>query len=193
MSKLIDLPKEHYITVGFSRPKKPTVISRTIMAVEKTPDYSHTYIKTRANSLERTLVYHASEHNLHFMNFDDFGARNEVFEEFTFWITPEIKKKVLQFCIDKSGRKYGKLEFVGMGWVRLVRAWFGVRVKNPFRDGDFTMVCSELAGHVLKLLGEEFDTKILEVEGPRWVYNRCLDMHQRKVWKCERHVRDVAI
>lgn len=159
---------DYQVIIGFSTRIKPSLISRLIQFVERTP-YSHVYMRVSANSLDRELVYHASEDNLHFMNFDEFKNINNIIEEYIIPISAEEKKKVLQYCIDRAGRHYGKREFVGIGAVRLVKWLTGRQIKNPLRNEEKTMVCSELVGRILIILGSSLDPRLLEIEGPKFI------------------------
>lgn len=170
----------NYIVIGFSTRKKPSLISRLIQFVERTP-YSHVYSMIEAKNIDRQLVYHASEDNLHFMNYDEFKKINSVFEEHYIYCSEEERIKILQYCVDKSGRHYGKMEFVGIGYVRLVRFLTGKQVSNPLRNKEKTMVCSELVGRILMILGSDIEEKLLEIEGPKYIRNKIKELSEKRL------------
>jgi hypothetical protein len=165
---------EDQLIVGFSRPKKGTVISAAIEWVEGT-DFDHTYIRVYSASLDRWLVYHASRTNLHFSNWTDIQKKNVIVEEYPIPVTPEQKVRILQHCIDVVDRPYGFLQLIGMGWVRVCQK-AGWRVKNPWRDGERTQVCSELVGHVLQLIGSDIRDEQLEYEGPGFIRGKVIEL-----------------
>lgn len=159
------------IVIGFSTSSnRNSLVSAAIRAVERTP-YSHVYMRFWSDSIERWLVYHASHTNIHFNNIETFHEQNVVLDEYEVRATTEQRKDVLQLCVDRVGWPYGTMQLVGMGYVRLTHAWTGLKVPNPFSDGERTQVCSELAGHVLYKLGAPIDLGLLEYEGPRYIHD----------------------
>jgi hypothetical protein len=52
------------------------------------------------------------------------------------------------------GRPYSLKQLFGMAWILLLRN-FGVKAKNPFRDGDHSFICFELVARILDLPGAE--------------------------------------
>ncbi len=159
------------IVIGFSTSsKKNSIISAIIRLVERTP-YSHVYVKFYSPTLDRWLVYHASHTNVHFNNIETFAKENIILEEYALATSECKKNEALRMCVDRVGRPYGYLQIFGMGIVRLIKAWFNVRLKNPFADGERTQVCSELVGHVISKLGYDINISELEFEGPRYIRN----------------------
>lgn len=166
------------IFIGFSTARDPNPIAWVIRKVEGTP-YSHVYLEIKSESLARSLIYHASHTTLHFTGLQRFAQTNKIIEEFELLVTDEQQQQILQYCIDHADTPYGAMELLGIGWVRLCRK-FGKKVRNPFRDGQRTQVCSELIGNVLRILGEKIDPAMLETEGPRWIYDRVVDFVNRQ-------------
>lgn len=161
--------------IGFSRPTEDTLISRAIRLVERTP-YSHVYVRFYSENLDRHLCFHANIDNVHFLRYSKFLKKNTVIEEFEIELNPEQKKKAMQFCIDRAAIRYGTTQLIGMGIIRLVRAWFGIKIKNPFADKERRQVCSELVGYLLSHLGYPIDTTALETEGPAFIYKFCQEI-----------------
>jgi hypothetical protein len=156
------------VTIGFSKPKKARILSLIIRVLEGTK-YSHVFVKLQAETLQRTLIYQAQGLSVHFVNKETFYGKNQTVESYVLPITKEEKVKILQFCIDHVGKPYGLVQIVGMGRYRLVKNWFNKKVRNPLKDKDKTFVCSEIVGHILKILDDSVDEKMFEVEGPRWI------------------------
>jgi hypothetical protein len=166
------------IIIGFSTSKyKWNPIAAAIRLAEGAP-FSHTYVKFWSPSIQRWLIYHASRTRLNFMNLEFFQKESKIVEEHEIPVTPEQKVKVIQYCVDTVWKSYGTRQLLGMAWVRLWRR-LGVAAKNPFRDNQRTQVCSELVGHVLRIIGEDIDPRVLEVEGPRWIHGKVLERLQR--------------
>jgi hypothetical protein len=71
------------------------------------------------------------------------------------------------------------MQLVGMGIIRLAKAWFGIKIKNPFADKERRQVCSELVGYLLAHLGYSIDTAALETEGPAFIYKFCQEITKK--------------
>lgn len=154
-----------YIIIGFSRPRKFKLFSWIIRKVEHS-EYSHVYIKTYSNTLERWLIYQASGTAVNFIGQERFYNHNEPIVEYLFQTTDKTKHEFLQLAVDTVGTPYGVKQLVGIGLVRLGKL-FGLRCKNPFRDGKATYVCSELAAELLEtLLGVDIEQD-LDCIGPK--------------------------
>jgi hypothetical protein len=166
------------IVIGFSTAKnKNSIIAGAIRTAERTP-YSHVYLKFYSASIGRWLVYHASHTNIHFNNLETFETQNHVIEEYVLECSPEDRTKALQLCVDMVGVPYGAWQLVGMAYVRLMRLWFGKKVKNFLADGKRTQVCSEIAGRVIAILKGPIEVPLLEYEGPRYIHDVVLKMVQ---------------
>lgn len=159
-----------YITIGFSTTKTWRPIAAIIRKVENRP-YSHVYLKFRSESLDRDLIYHASQDDINFMNMQMFLEKNVVIKEFVIPVTPEEKRAIMQYSIDRLGIPYGMIQLIGMGLVRITKMWFGIKIRNPWRDGEKTQVCLELVGRALKFLGVRADESLLEEGSLRGIYD----------------------
>ena len=150
-----------YVTFGFSTTRKHHLLSSLIRKVEKTP-FSHVYLKFHSDSLDRDLIYQASHFDINFMNTKLFDEKNVVIEEFDIPCTADERRAMVQYAVDKVGDPYAAMQLVGIGLVRLVRAWFGLKIHNPFSDGEKRQICMELGGRCLRFLGVEVDETLLE-------------------------------
>lgn len=138
------------IIIGFSKPKKDNIVSKLIRAADGVA-FSHTYMAIYSNSTSRWLYYHASGTQVHFLGEEMFHHKNDVVDSFIVTISDADRIKIMQHAIDTIGMPYGIKQLIGMGIVRAC-GFLGVSVRNPFRDGRQTYVCSELMGEVLKML-----------------------------------------
>jgi len=162
------------IIIGFSTHKKWAPFPEIIKAIEKT-NYSHVYCKLYIAEADRWVIYHATGRGLNFMNLDTFSEVNETISEFSINITPEQQVAIHQYCIDRAGWDYGKLEIFGMAYCRIARAWFDLDVNNPLGDSK-TMVCSELVGNILSIIESPIPNNLLESQGPRFIHERLEDL-----------------
>lgn len=148
------------IIVGFSRHKGFAPLSWGIQAIERTP-YSHAYIKIVTESLNRTLIYQANNSGVWFIGEPAFLENNIAVEEYEFDISDSEKVKLLQFCIDNSGKKYAKLQLLGMFFCRIYKFFTGKECKNPLGDENRRFICTELVSAALNAVGfpkvEELD------------------------------------
>jgi hypothetical protein len=136
------------LTVGFSKPKKWKPLAWMIMKGYSTP-YSHVYIKLWSDKYQRFLIYQASHTLVNFMSTEVFDTESVVIEEFNLNIADETRTKMMQFAIDNAGKPYGMMNVVGLSVKRLCEL-FGMKIENPFTDGNKTYVCCELVGAILK-------------------------------------------
>lgn len=156
--------------IGFSTKKHENAFSYVIKKVENTK-YSHVYLKFYSKSLDRYLVYHATGDGLYFLGFVKFSNENKIFKEYLISASEEEKTKILKWCVDNSGKEYGKLQIIGIGIVRLIKHLFGKVINNPFANGDKKQVCDETVARVLQILGYNFIEADIEREGPKWIDN----------------------
>lgn len=158
------------IIVGFSRPRKFFApFSWLIRLIDWTP-YSHTYIKFYSQKYDCWLVYQASGLFVNFFGPSAFAREALVIEEFDLEIDDATMISVVKFAIQTAGVPYGVTEIVGIGWVKFM-AFFGKKIRNPFRNGKFTFICSELVAEILvQHLGVQIQEDV-ETMTPKDVYN----------------------
>lgn len=160
------------IVIGFSTAiHTNTPIAPMIRRFEGT-EFSHVYIRYWSEGLQRHLILQSNIDNVNFTNEEHFFKHNKIIDEFAFHVDPSVKVAVLQKAIDRLHIPYGKLQLVGMGVAQLWKRWTGKWISNPFKDGEKSQVCSELAGHVLIEAGYWLPVDKLEVMGPKWLYER---------------------
>lgn len=154
------------IMIGFSKPRKPTIIS-TGMSIWMNRPYSHVYVRFDSNSIPST-VYHASHGMVHFMSWDNFKKQNEVIEEFCFEVSPQVKLDALLYAIDIAGSKYGYMDILKiMG--RDICHNLGFEINTSNGNG---YICSELAGEVSsRFLGIKYDSPMFLLK-PSHIYEK---------------------
>jgi len=134
------------ITIGFSKPKNMIfpIFSWLIRLIGKTP-YSHTYIRWQT-SVGPSICYQAAHTTIHFLSDRCFEEQIEEIESFNFSITDEQYGKLLKYCLENCGVKYGLIEVFGV----LAAQVFNLK-KNPFARGQNEQFCAEL---VLRIVDE---------------------------------------
>lgn len=156
------------IIVGFStKPKAP--IARIIRAVEGTP-YSHVYLKRYTGYYKKWLIYQANNDGIHFITEKTFLANeNKVIREYELEVTKEEEREMVGRAMEMLGTPYGFVQIFGMFLIRLAYKVFGWKLKNPFRDGTQTQVCSELLYNLIKNRFPEHSEGDPEFDGPEWI------------------------
>lgn len=158
------------IIIGFSRPKSGfQPFSWLIRGVQRTP-YSHTYIKYYNSFADRWTIYQASGTKVNYIGDARFSDIEMICAEFEIEVTTATKKKTIQYAIDRMGTPYGVKQILGIGAVLTART-FGKKIKNPFADGNATMVCSELVTDILQEILQQGDTLDPDTAMPVDVYN----------------------
>lgn len=157
------------ITVGFSKPKAKFVPFADAIKKVIGSDFSHTYIKFKADSFNRVLIYQASGTAVNFMVEERFLDHNTVVAEFDLEVSEEVFNKTLQFAIDQVGTPYGMSQIFGILYVKAL-GLFGLKAKNPFPNGSGNYVCSELVAQILKeIVGLEV-SEDLDLIDPKEVF-----------------------
>lgn len=139
------------ITLGFSRPKHPTLFAKLIMWADNIP-YDHVYVKWRWDKIERDIVYQASKLAVNFESNVTFEQHAVAIEEYEIEIDEETHKKVMQFCMDNSNKPYGIKQILGFCWVK-ANEMLGRTVPNPFPSYGNTYICSKLGAAILAIAG----------------------------------------
>jgi hypothetical protein len=149
------------ITIGFSKSKKKCAIGSALIRWYMGTSYSHVYLKFDAKSYNRSLVYEAVGAGVRFVGMNNWAKDHEEVASFEIEISDESYKKIMLFCIDNSGLKYGYMQNIGI----LLADIFKLS-KNPLTDGDN---CSEAIGEILILEGYKID-KDLNLLTPKDIF-----------------------
>ena len=166
------------IVIGFSTSRKKFAPLAWLIRESENIPYSHTYIRVGSDSLDRYLVYHASGTELHFSNIQRFRQHNVICKEFFIPIEGEEKIEILQYCIDNLGVPYGRMQIVGLALIQVLKL-VGIKIHNPWKDGDKSQICLEFVANILKILGETPD-KNLEDKAMHWVMGRVEHVYNKR-------------
>jgi hypothetical protein len=130
------------VTIGFSHAN--SAFSRLIMWATRSK-VSHTYVRCPSN-----LVYQASGLRVNEESYDTFLSYETVIKEIDIEITDEQFERGEKFRKQSLGKPYSLREILGFSWVLLMRG-IGIKVPNPFKDGDQAYVCVSLVCEYLGL------------------------------------------
>lgn len=132
------------IYIAETRPKKFKLGSWLIRKFEGT-DFSHNAILWRSDTFGLPIIYEAYMTKVGFIGPDIFLQRNEIVNIYSIDVPKENIKHAIRYLILNDGKKYGYWSLLGFIPSRLFK------MKNPFRDGENTMHCTEVS---LRFLGE---------------------------------------
>lgn len=142
------------VVFGFSKPKQWKPFAEIIKFVDNSY-FSHSYIKFRSHSLDRTLIYQASGTKVNFIGEELFTKDNDVVAEYIFQVTDDEYKKILQWCVDNCGVKYSLKVAIGLSIYRVLK-----KKTSLLKGAGF--VCSVLAAKLLdEFVDEGVDPEIM--------------------------------
>lgn len=133
---------EPEVRVGFSTTTSLT--SRLIRFFTRSK-VSHTWVSFRDETLDKTIVMHATRIGYNVETWKQFTSHNELV---AMYACDYDLKPGLQFVADWLGTRYDFEGILGFLWVLFLR-WFNIKRKNPFRDTK-RLFCSEAVVMILK-------------------------------------------
>ena len=136
---------EPSIRMGFSTSKG--VVSWVIRKITRSKA-SHAWITFRDETLNKTVVMHATRMGFHLEPWSKFVKHNDIKAQFT--CTLDLLPGV-QYMADWLGTKYDYKSIFGFIWV-WIASWFKRKIKNPLRDTS-KMVCSEAMTLIIQKAG----------------------------------------
>ena len=134
------------ILVGFSTKRSFNPISLLIRKITKA-EFSHSVIIFKLH--ETDLVFQANHNRVNLQDLEVFKREESIVK----CLTAEVDKdKFFAYILPLLGIKYGLFTLFGM-FLQRVGAKIGLRFKVPFKDGDDTLVCSEIIIRTLQESG----------------------------------------
>lgn len=139
------------VYIGFST--SSAILARLIRFVTRS-GVSHVYVRIPVPNHAQNLIFQASGLAVNLEAEIFFLEKARVVKEFPMILTPEKSAKLESMVLNRLGAPYSCKALVGMLCVLACRT-FGKKIKNPFRDGDHSYVCVELAANLLDIEGAE--------------------------------------
>ncbi|MDX1472508.1 MAG: hypothetical protein R3213_13500 [Flavobacteriaceae bacterium] len=93
-------------------------------------------------------VYEASKTSVHMSGQSQFNNQ-KVLKTYKYEISPETKKDFVRYVNENVNKSYGFLQLIGLIFVVVFKR-VGLKVSNPFADGNYTEVCVETVARGLK-------------------------------------------
>lgn len=151
------------VTIGFSRPRNKLfpIGSWLIRMYQGFTPYSHVYLQFYSDSINRPLIYEAVGSGVRFVGQKYWLTHAKEVKSFTLNIKKCNYDRLIQFCVDNEGYKYGSLQNIGV----FISNLFGLK-KNIFYKGKN---CSEIIGEILVLEGYKIN-KDLNLLTPKNIY-----------------------
>jgi hypothetical protein len=112
------------------------------------------------------LAYHATGSGVNFMGPEAFDQKHKVVQEYIVYVSDEEYNNVLRWCAKNSGKDYGSLQLLGI-CIKRAASLIGIKIKNPFPNGDHAYVCSEAIFRALKAAGRMIPEVELDSVGLR--------------------------
>ena len=110
------------------------------------------------------MIFQASGISVNYENNEHFLTHAKVVDLYSKIITDEEWEHMKCLQLDKLGYYYSYREIVGYACVLLCSS-IGLKIKNPFYDGDHAYVCVELT---LEQLGEEWNGTMTPEQLRNW-------------------------
>ena len=152
------------IELLFVRPKTWNPVSGLIMLFDSTK-FSHCAIAY--GDYDTKIVVHSNKWRVNIEAFEIFKKHTRIVET----VIIDVRgKDFLRNIMRHMGKQYGYLTIIGIVIQRLLRK-LGIKINNPFGDGDTTFVCSEIVIHLLKCSTDYVHTLRPELDGPKKLYD----------------------
>lgn len=142
-----------YLVIGFSYPKEFKLGAKAISIWMNAP-YSHVYLRFKNEDTGISIVYHAAHGMVHFIEYENFKATNNVIKEYPIKISEIHYKETSNECIKLAGIPYGYSELIKI-FIRDITYNLGQEIQIKDSPG---YICSELVGKLcIDRLGLKFD------------------------------------
>lgn len=128
------------IIIGFST--HPGIFSTLIKFITNSK-VSHTYTRILIPEYNESMVFQASGFYVNYMNYKIFKEKSTVIEEYEIEVDDDTYQFAEMMRVMEAGKPYSIKEIIGLLWILIMRG-FGIKVKNPFRDGSDSYICVEL-------------------------------------------------
>lgn len=155
--------KKRTIYIEFTRPKKSVfpIFSWLIRLWQRVP-YSHVRIKY-VNDFGQVMIFEARGTNVRFVGSIAQEQQPVVLlKQYSVILDQDECAKLRFLCMEYAGIKYGVKQVLGIALANLR----GDK-KNPFSDGKYSQVCSELVGRFLEEVKGWKLSVNLDIAGPR--------------------------
>lgn len=136
------------ISIGFSTRKKWALGSWLIRKVEKT-EFSHTFISWKDEEIDRRKIFEAIGSGVRLIGNVVFKQKAKVIDLYDFEVPEEVFFWIEQYTHDQSGKPFGYKHIYGLFVMRIFGA-FGVKIKNPYKDGDYSQICVESGAYIIE-------------------------------------------
>lgn len=165
------------IYIDFTKPKDK-VLPLFSYAIRFVGDTKYSHVRLRwTNSAGREVIYEASGTQVHFIGtLAQEKHKAEIIKTYELDLTDDEYRKLVDICMKYAGVDYGVLQVIG---IALALA-FNLK-RNPFSDGKYSMVCSELVARVLEeVKGYELKAD-LDMAGPLEIDECMQDLVMRQL------------
>ena len=146
------------VSIGFSKPKKWKIGAWAIQKIEGTT-YSHVFVIWHCKNIDRNKVFESIGSGIRILSDVNFRKKAQIIDLYHFYVDDKTLYEIEQEAHDMTGKPYGYMSLIGLCIMRLFN-FFNRTLNlrghqhNPFKDRDYSQVCVETAGMVLKKIKE---------------------------------------
>lgn len=161
------------IIIGFSKSKRPSVVSRLIAWLEMT-EYTHVYLLAD-HLMPAKVVLHADTYNVHIISEKNFLINNHVVKQFEVQLDSDELNNFMTMALDLVGKPYSHRQLATIGFNRIMKTW---NLKFRLREINVTnaLICSELIERFLKEIKGIDIKESPDAITPKDIYNICLEL-----------------
>lgn len=134
------------LIIGFSKPVKKSFHGWLIEKIDDAP-FDHAYLRFTLDKIERDIVFQSIAVGVQLISIAEFQNKCSPVEEYELDLSEDQFITMFQFCIDNSGKPYGILNVIGLGFSKIL-CKLGIKKVNPFdRSGNY--FCSQVVTQCL--------------------------------------------
>ena len=171
------------LSIGESKPRKSKIFSNLIMKFEQT-NHSHIFISWK-DHLGLRWVAEAKGSGVRIVSNKEFKEDALVVNIYKYETPQENMDSVVRFIWENSSDSYSPKQILGLAIMRMLnyplkKFGFSYRFSNPYKDGDYSQVCCELALRSLEIATDRKIDGHLEDYGLRetQIYNQAHGVKQ---------------
>lgn len=157
--------------IGFSRPRKPGLLTKLAMWMDKS-EVSHVFMAYEDTDWKCTIVIQVDEYGFRLIPLSKYVKKNHIAN----WVDMNsaafghFEEGLGQVAREFAGEMYDFKGFFGMAWV-LISRMFKRRIKNPLAAKN-TIICSETAVLALQYAGApRSETLVADSTSPQELLN----------------------
>jgi hypothetical protein len=144
------------LTILKTRPKKTKIFASILMKIEGT-DFSHVAVSYKDQLLDIRYVAEARGGGIRIISNTQFKLDNYIVSASEYDCEGDRINQVHKYIYNQLAKDYGYKHLIGLGIMRLAHLFINLfkldkQAENPFKDGEYSQVCTELGVNVIRLV-----------------------------------------